>query len=82
MSSRVLGLVKEGHQYLFRYQAGAEDRVVDEIVRLVEDDRINLDWLDAANLSYQITQYAAEECSRELRAGIGGAKDGPCSNCL
>jgi len=82
MSSIVLGLVKEGHQYLFRYQAGAEDRVVDEIVRLVEDDRINLDWLDAANLSYQITQYAAEEYSRQLRAEVGGAKDGPCANSL
>ena len=80
MSSIVLGLVKEGHQYLFRYPAGSEDRVVDEIVRLVEDDRMNLDWLDAANLSYQITQYAAEECSRQLRAEVGGAKDGPCAN--
>ena len=82
MDKRVLGLVKDEHSYMFRYEAGSEGRVVDEIVRLVEDGRTNLDWLDAANLSFQITQYAAEECSRQLRAGIGGAKDGPCSNCL
>lgn len=81
MQTKTLHLVKEDQTYVFRYVAGAEDRVVDEIVGMVEDDRLNLDWLDAANLSYQITQHAAEECNGELRMGSPNAKDGPCPNC-
>lgn len=82
MNKRVLGLVKDGHHYMFRYLPGTEDRIVDEIVRLVEDEHTNLDWLDAANLSYQITQYAADECSKEMRTGTVAAEDGPWSNSL
>ncbi|HUU58213.1 MAG TPA: hypothetical protein VMZ50_01610 [Phycisphaerae bacterium] len=80
MRKTALHLIKDGHEYIFRYAPGSEDRIVDEIVRLVEDERTNLDWLDAANLSYQITQYAADECSRQMRAGVGGARDGTCPN--
>lgn len=81
MKTHTLHLTKGDQKYYFRYAQGSEDRVVDEIVAMVEDRNYNIDWLDAANLSFQITQYAADSCSDELRTGSSGAKDGPCNNC-
>ncbi len=81
MQVRVLHLVKDGHSYVFRYGPGQEDRIVDEIVALVEEGETNLDWMDAANLSYQVVQHAAEECSHKFRTQLPGAKDGPCPRC-
>jgi len=69
MTTRTISLVKGGHKYIFRYSSGCEDEVVDEIMRLAEDPRSDLDWLDAATLSFQITQYAAEDCANTLNAG-------------
>ncbi len=59
MSHKTLTLVKSGHKYVFRYSAGHENEIVDEIVRLAEDAHTHLDWLDAATLSFQVAQGAA-----------------------
>jgi hypothetical protein len=69
MTTRTLSLVKNGHKYVFRYPSGYEDEVVDEIMRLAEDPDTDFDWLDAATLSFQVTQYAAEDCYHVLKAG-------------
>lgn len=66
MGTRVLSLIKGGHKYVFRYSQGCEDDIVDEIMRLAEDPWTNLDWLDAATLSFQVTHYAAVDCADEL----------------
>jgi len=66
-TTRTLSLVKAGHKYVFRYSAGCEDDVVDAIIALAEDDENPVDWLDAATLSFQVTQNAACEC-RDLLA--------------
>lgn len=59
MKMRTLTLTKDGHQYAFRYAPGSEDRIVEELMRLAEDEDCNLDWLDAAALSFQVTHKAA-----------------------
>ena len=66
MSTRTLSLVKGGHKYVFRYSLGCEDDIVDAIMALAEDKRAPVDWLDAATLSFQVTQNAAAECRRVL----------------
>ena len=67
MNTKTLSLVKDGHKYVFRYTAGSENHVVDEIIRLAEDSDSNLDWLDAATLSFQVARNAAMECRRTLK---------------
>lgn len=51
---------------MFRYAPGQEDKVVEEIMQLAEREDTPLDWLDAATLSFQITQHAAADCCSVL----------------
>ena len=80
MTPCALSLKKGATTYVFRYAPGCEDEVVDEIMRLAADESSEIDWLDAANLGFQITQNAAANCYRQMRYGMARAKDGPCSN--
>ncbi len=66
MDTKTLSLVKGSHKYMFRYRPGAEDEIIDEIMRLAESRNCNLDWLDAASLGFQVTRYAAENCCEAL----------------
>jgi hypothetical protein len=64
--SRILTLVKPPHKYAFRYQGGGELEVIDQIMRLAEDDGCNLDWFDAAMLSFQVAHGVACDCAAAL----------------
>ena len=66
MTTRTLSLVKGGHKYVFRYAPGCEDDIVDAIMELADDEHSPVDWLDAATLSFQITQNAANDCFEAL----------------
>lgn len=59
VTPHTLRLVKDGQLYVLRYAPGCESRIVEEITRLASDPRCDLDWMDAASLSFQITQYLA-----------------------
>lgn len=59
--TQTLTLEKDGHLYLFRYTRGCEDALVEELMYLADDPSLNLDWMDAAALCFQVTQQAAEE---------------------
>ena len=65
-TTRTLGLVKGGHKYVFRYSPGCEDDIMDAIMALAENDGSPVDWLDAATLSFQVTQNAAADCIEVL----------------
>ncbi len=80
MDIRQLSLQKAGRTFVFRYAAGREDEVVEEIIRMAEDPSAEVDWLDAARLGFQITQHALAECCRQSRAEAAPAREGPCSN--
>jgi hypothetical protein len=66
MSVRTLTLAKGGHRYLFRYTPGRESEIIDQIMKLAEDEQSNLDWMDAAMLSFQVAHGAARDCSTAL----------------
>jgi hypothetical protein len=68
METRLLTFCKEEHTFVFRYAPGHEDEVVDAIIQLAENEQCSIDWLDAATLSYQITQHAASFASDTLTA--------------
>ncbi len=66
MTTRTLSLVKGGHKYVFRYGSGCEDQMLDAIMELAENDHSPVDWLDAATLSFQVTQNTAADCVETL----------------
>ena len=66
MAHKTLTLVKSGHKYVFRYSVGSENEIVDEIARLAKDPETDLDWLDAATLSFQVAQDAAVDSYRVM----------------
>lgn len=66
VAARTIGMRRDGHTYVFRYTPGSENEVVDELARLADDERVGLDWVDAATLSFEITAYAATRCRRAL----------------
>jgi len=59
MTAKTIRFAKDGHHYVFRYGPDMQDEMIDQIMTLAENRDYNLDWLDAATLSFQIAQYTA-----------------------
>ena len=55
-SRRELQLVKGGHRYVFRYQAGQEERMIEDLKTMGQDPSHPLTMYDAAMLSHQLGQ--------------------------
>lgn len=51
---RQLSLVKAGHRYVFRYQAGREADIIASFAEMASKSETGFDWFDAAVLSYQM----------------------------
>lgn len=50
---RQLSLVKGGHQYVFRYEEGEEETLIESLMELANRTDLEFDWFDAAVLSRQ-----------------------------
>jgi hypothetical protein len=59
MTTHTLILDKGERQYVFRYTPGSEGVVTDRLWRLAEDRRCELDWIDAATLTFLVLCRAA-----------------------
>lgn len=53
---RQLILNKGAEKYIFRYERGKEDGLLDALIEQAKDKRTNFDWFDAAVLSFKLTQ--------------------------
>jgi hypothetical protein len=53
---RQLILNKGAEKYIFRYENGREDELLDALIEQAKDKRTNFDWFDAAVLSFKLTQ--------------------------
>tara|TARA_Y100000310_G_scaffold345365_1_gene464170 strand:+ start:836 stop:1069 length:234 start_codon:yes stop_codon:yes gene_type:complete len=51
---RQLVLDKDGQRYIFRYQSGEESKVLASLMEMARDPSSEMDWFDAAILSYQM----------------------------
>jgi hypothetical protein len=51
-----LVLNKGKEKYIFRYDAGREDELLDALIDQAKDKRTDFDWFDAAVLSFKLTQ--------------------------
>jgi hypothetical protein len=70
-SLRQLVLNKGSEKYIFRYQSGSEDKLLDALIEQARDERTAFDWFDAAVLSFRLTQSLMTEADKIL------SKDAP-----
>jgi hypothetical protein len=53
---RQLVLNKGAEKFIFRYDNGREDQLLDALIEQAKDKHTNFDWFDAAVLSFKLTQ--------------------------
>lgn len=53
---RQLTLSKGHEKFIFRYDEGNEDELIDALVWQAKNQRVDFDWFDAAVLSFKLTQ--------------------------
>ncbi len=53
---RQLVLNKGTEKFIFRYDKGREDELLDALIEQAKDKRTDFDWFDAAVLSFKLTQ--------------------------
>lgn len=53
---RQLILNKGTEKFIFRYESGCEDKLLDALIEQAKDKRMDFDWFDAAVLSFKLTQ--------------------------
>jgi hypothetical protein len=68
---RQLVLNKGSEKFIFRYEDGCEDELLDALIAQAKDKRTSFDWFDAAVLSFKLTQLLLCQADELL----GGQKD-------
>jgi hypothetical protein len=68
-AKRQLVLNKGSQKFIFRYDSGSEDELLDSLVAQVEDKRTDFDWFDAAVLSFKLTQSLIGQADELLHHG-------------
>ena len=53
---RQLVLNKGTEKFIFRYEAGCEDELLDDLITQAKAGGSSFDWFDAAVLSFKLTQ--------------------------
>jgi len=78
-----LTLSKGNQQFIFRYENGHEDELLDALIEQAKDKRTDFDWFDAAVLSFELTQsliFQADEFLQENTASGEAEKKGGSFN--
>lgn len=63
---RQLVLNKGKEKYIFRYEHGCEDDLLDALIDQATDQQSDFDWFDAAVLSFRLTQSLVCQADRLL----------------
>lgn len=66
LKQRELSLVKGEERFVFRYEPGNEEDVLDAFVVMANERGSNFDWFDAAVLSFQLSKHLVEEADELL----------------
>jgi len=64
---RQLVLNKGQEKFIFRYESGCEDKLLDALIEQAKDRRTSFDWFDAAVLSFKLTQSLIGQADEILR---------------
>jgi len=63
---RQLILNKGSEKYIFRYQRGCEDELLDTLIEQANNNGTDFEWFDAAVLSFKLTQSLIGEADKIL----------------
>ena len=66
-TKRQLVLKKGRERFIFRYDSGCEDTLLDTLIEQAKDERTDFDWFDAAVLSFKLTQSLIGQADELLR---------------
>ncbi len=66
---RQLVLNKGEEKFIFRYEVGKEDELIDALIDQAKDERTDFDWFDAAVLSFKLTQSLIYQADKLLQSG-------------
>ena len=55
-SKKQLILNKGTQKFIYRYDSGNEDELLNVLIQQAKDSKIDFDWFDAAFLSFRLTQ--------------------------
>ncbi len=69
-TKRQLVLNKGTEKFIFRYDSGCEDDLLDTLIEQAKDKRTGFDWFDAAVLSFKLTQSLISQADELLRENI------------
>lgn len=61
-----ISLMKDKERFIFRYEPGREEELLDAFVDLANDRGKSFDWFDAAILSFQLSKQLVEEADQFL----------------
>ncbi len=64
---RQLVLNKGTEKFIFRYEAGCEDELLDALITQAKAGGSSFDWFDAAVLSFKLTQSLIGQADELLR---------------
>lgn len=65
---RQLTLNKGHEKFIFRYDVGKEDELIDAMIDQAKESVTNFDWFDAAVLSFKLTQSLICQADELLQA--------------
>ncbi len=66
-TKRQLVLNKGKEKFIFRYDSGCEDKLLDTLVEHAKSRQTSFDWFDAAVLSFKLTQSLIDQADELLR---------------
>ena len=58
---RQLVLNKGVEKFIFRYESGCENELLDALIEQAKDNRNSFDWFDAAVISFKLTQLLVSQ---------------------
>lgn len=67
--TKQLCLHKDSERFLFRYECGQEEQLLNAFVDMANDRSNQFDWFDAAVLSFQLSRNLVEEADELLGSG-------------
>lgn len=68
-SKKQLVLNKGAEKFIYRYEPGREDDLLDSLIAQAKDPRLSFDWFDAAVLSFKLTESLIAQADDIIDAG-------------
>jgi hypothetical protein len=64
--TKELSLLKGADRFIFRYEPGEEEKILDSFVDMANDRDNKFDWFDAAVLSFQLSKHLVDQADELL----------------